>query len=305
MSSLAAARADGYYHPPDWDPSKESRNKYHNSHGALGDRARKLDQGILIIRFEMPFNVWCAGCSHLIGKGVRFNAEKKQVGAYHSTKIWSFSMRAPCCQQRIEVQTDPRAGEYVVVSGGRRKAEPAGGEGDGRVELDPQGRAAALADPLARLEHAGEDARVARDAHAELAELREGSAARSRDDYAANRALRRQMRGARREEQALDARRAELGLPEGVALARETAADRLRASAVAFGAGTEGWKHDRRRAMSGSIFSAAAVAAATGGKRSAAGGGGAAGAGAGVLHKKRRLDAAVKLRLTSPESRAV
>jgi Saf4/Yju2 protein len=34
----------------------------------LRDRARKLDQGILIIRFEMPFNVWCEGCNHLIGK---------------------------------------------------------------------------------------------------------------------------------------------------------------------------------------------------------------------------------------------
>jgi hypothetical protein len=25
---------------------------------ALGDRARKLDQGILIVRFELPFNIW-------------------------------------------------------------------------------------------------------------------------------------------------------------------------------------------------------------------------------------------------------
>ena len=25
----------------------------------LRERARKLDQGILVIRFEMPFNVWC------------------------------------------------------------------------------------------------------------------------------------------------------------------------------------------------------------------------------------------------------
>jgi hypothetical protein len=25
---------------------------------ALGDRARKLDQGILITRFELPFNIW-------------------------------------------------------------------------------------------------------------------------------------------------------------------------------------------------------------------------------------------------------
>ena len=87
----------------------------------LRERAKKLDQGILVIRFEMPFNVWCTGCGHLIGKGVRFNAEKQAIGAYHSTKIWSFSMTAPCCQQRIVVHTDPKAAEYLVVSGGRRK----------------------------------------------------------------------------------------------------------------------------------------------------------------------------------------
>lgn len=27
MSSLAAARADGYYNPPDWDPRKGGLNK--------------------------------------------------------------------------------------------------------------------------------------------------------------------------------------------------------------------------------------------------------------------------------------
>ena len=72
-------------------------------------------------RFEMPFNVWCDGCGHLIGKGVRFNAEKQEIGKYHSTKIWSFTMTAPCCQQRIEVQTDPKNAQYNVVSGGKQK----------------------------------------------------------------------------------------------------------------------------------------------------------------------------------------
>ena len=87
----------------------------------LRERAKKLDQGILVIRFEMPFNVWCNGCGHLIGKGVRFNAEKKQIGSYFSTKIWSFSMTAPCCSEHIEVQTDPKNHEYIVVAGAKRK----------------------------------------------------------------------------------------------------------------------------------------------------------------------------------------
>jgi coiled-coil domain-containing protein 130 len=101
-------------------PCLPAHLQFQGSHGALGDRARKLHEGILIIRFEMPFNVWCTGCNHLIGKGVRFNAEKKQIGMYHSTKVWSFSMKTPCCQNRIEIHTDPKNAEYVVVSGARR-----------------------------------------------------------------------------------------------------------------------------------------------------------------------------------------
>jgi len=82
-------------------------NKFHGQH-ALRERARKLDQGILIIRFEMPFNIWCGGCNSMIAKGVRFNAEKKQVGNYYSTKIWSFTMKSPCCKHEIVIQTDPK-----------------------------------------------------------------------------------------------------------------------------------------------------------------------------------------------------
>lgn len=54
-------------------------------------------------------------------QGVRFNAEKQQVGNYFSTKIWNFSMKAPCCGERIEVQTDPKNHEYVIIRGARRK----------------------------------------------------------------------------------------------------------------------------------------------------------------------------------------
>jgi len=123
MSSLAAARADGYYIPPDFDWRKhKSVNHYHGVH-ALRERAAKLDQGILVIRFEMPFNVWCGGCGKHIAKGVRFNAEKQQVGMYHSTKIWSFRFNTACCQSKMEIQTDPEHSDYRIVTGGMRKRE--------------------------------------------------------------------------------------------------------------------------------------------------------------------------------------
>jgi hypothetical protein len=49
MSSLAAARADNFYYPPEWTPDQGGLNKFRGTH-ALGKRASKLNQGILVIR---------------------------------------------------------------------------------------------------------------------------------------------------------------------------------------------------------------------------------------------------------------
>lgn len=269
--------------------------QYHGSHGALGDRARKLHQGILIIRFEMPFNVWCQGCGHLIGKGVRFNAEKKQIGMYHTTKIWSFVMRAPCCQQRIEVHTDPRNAEYVVVSGARRKLEGSGD--DDRVAVDPNAERRPM-DAIGKLEAAEEDARRGTEERYRITGLREESNVRYKDDAANNRLLRRRMREARREEASRDTRRKELGLPEEVCLVAETETDRLRAAAVSFGSGLEhqkAWKRARKNIAAGSIFSQTAQAAARKSSKKLTNH-----VGPPLQQKSRRLDVNVKLRLSNP-----
>jgi hypothetical protein len=36
--------------------------------------------------------------------GVRFNADKKCIGNYYTTKIWSFTMRAPCCATEVRLR---------------------------------------------------------------------------------------------------------------------------------------------------------------------------------------------------------
>lgn len=77
MSTLAAARADNFYYPKNWDPTKGSLNKFKKSH-PLGSRANKMKQGIITIRYEVPFHIRCTKCKNMIAKGVRFNAEKKQ-----------------------------------------------------------------------------------------------------------------------------------------------------------------------------------------------------------------------------------
>ena len=65
-------------------------------------------KGIAIIRFEMPYNVWCTSCSKMIGKGVRFNAEKNKAGKYYTTTLWSFKMKCHMCDGSIVIETDPK-----------------------------------------------------------------------------------------------------------------------------------------------------------------------------------------------------
>ncbi|EXJ69207.1 uncharacterized protein A1O5_07243 [Cladophialophora psammophila CBS 110553] len=113
----------GRYVPPDLEGVVSFNTASGKGH-ALGSRARKLKtEGILIVRFECPFAIWCTHCrpEQIIGQGVRFNAEKKRVGNYFSTPIWSFRFKHAACGGWLEVRTDPKNAEYVVVEGGRRR----------------------------------------------------------------------------------------------------------------------------------------------------------------------------------------
>ncbi|GFZ18463.1 coiled-coil protein [Actinidia rufa] len=193
LSSLAAARADNFYYPPEWTPKQGSLNKFHGQH-ALRERARKIDQGILIIRFEMPFNIWCGGCNSMIGKGVRFNAEKKQVGNYYSTKIWSFTMKSACCKHEIVIQTDPKNCEYVIISGAQKKTEDYDVEDAETLILPPDEERGKLADPFYRLEHQEQDLKKKKEAEPVLVRLQRVSDSRHSDDYSLNKALRAQLR---------------------------------------------------------------------------------------------------------------
>ena len=286
MSSLAAARADGYYYPPDWKPS--------DGKGGSGKKKRKRPAGDAsaapTIRFEMPFDVTCASCSRTIAKGVRFNAKKRAVGKYLGTTEWAFAMRTACCQNPLEIRTDPKHAEYVVAAGATRRAvapgaatrrgthaseQPSPLDLEGTAEVDLQSREAREAmrgDGMAALERAAEmrargesglgkaaddddvpramgretalwrplsqpsDREItaggsggskpppASDARS-LAYFREESDARWRDDYDANRILRRAMREDRAEIRSRDAERKALGLPEHVALLPPSPAD--------------------------------------------------------------------------------
>ncbi|TQD77996.1 hypothetical protein C1H46_036448 [Malus baccata] len=231
MSTLAAARADNFYYPPEWSPKKGSLNKFNGQH-ALRERARKLDQGILIIRFEMPYHIWCGGCNSMIAKGVRFNAEKKQVGNYYSTKIWSFTMKSPCCKQEIVIQTDPKNCKYVIISGATQKNEEFDVEDAETFELPADEERGKLADPFYRLEHQEEDLQKKKEAEPVLVRLQRISDDRHLDDYSLNKALRAKLRSQKKRVAEEEATSRKMGL--GIRLLPVEEEDAAAASRVKF-----------------------------------------------------------------------
>ncbi|KAI0198177.1 CWC16 protein [Astrocystis sublimbata] len=268
----------GRYVPPDLEGtiSGNALNKKH----ALGARASKLkSDGILTVRFEMPFGVWCSHCPKptIIGQGVRFNAEKKKVGAYHTTPIFSFRMRHTECGGLIEIRTDPANAEYVVHEGGTRRDTgddqddslvttrhllAAGGIGGlgigGAGEIQTAKEQATLrADAFARLEKTIEDRGVLIERSHRIAELEDASRTSWEDPYAQNRRLRAAFRVGRksREKDAKSTEDLRDRLSLGIDLLPATEEDARRAKLVDFGVADalEGRSTDREKDESGDL----------------------------------------------------
>ncbi|XP_054896872.1 probable splicing factor YJU2B [Poeciliopsis prolifica] len=182
------------YYPPDFDPAKHgSLNGYHKTH-ALRERARKLSQGILIIRFEMPYNIWCDGCKNHIGMGVRYNAEKKKVGNYYTTPIYRFRMKCHLCVNYIEMQTDPATCDYVIVSGARRKEERWDmAENEQILTTEREEKEKLETDAMYKLDHGGKDKEKLTKALPSLSEIQDYQAG-WKDDFQLNSSLRRKFR---------------------------------------------------------------------------------------------------------------
>ncbi len=228
----------GRYVPPELEGTT-SANKLAGKH-ALGSRARKLGQGILTVRFEMPFAIWCSTCPKpsIIGQGVRFNAEKKKVGNYHSTPIYSFRMKHVACGGWIEIRTDPKNTAYVVTEGAKKRdtGEDKVQEGEIRIRTDEE-REKLSNDAFAALEGKVEDKRQAITDKSRIEDLQRAKERDWDDPGEANRRLRKSFRSERKIRQRKE------GLTEGLKdrmslgmdLLEETEEDRRRAGFVDFG----------------------------------------------------------------------
>lgn len=235
----------GRYIPPSaLDAGLTNANVASGKGHALGSRARKINQGILTVRFEMPFAVWCTSCRPqptLIAQGVRFNAEKKKVGNYHSTPILSFRMKHGACGGWLEIRTDPKNAQYVVHEGGKRRDY--GGEDEDKNKgplgeiLTEEERERRRNDAFAAFEGKVEEKEKGKVEGQRVEELLEDRTRHWEDPYLANQRLRRTFRADRkirhRNEREKEAIRDRMGLD--IELLDATEADERAAKLVSFG----------------------------------------------------------------------
>ncbi|KAF8362824.1 hypothetical protein PRIPAC_89747 [Pristionchus pacificus] len=207
LEKMGERKGQNHYYPPDFDYKKHRNlNNYHGTH-ALRERAAKIKEGILIIRFEMPFNIWCLGCNNHVGMGVRYNAEKKKVGMFYTTPLYEFRMKCHLCDNYYVIRTDPKNFDYELVEGCRRQEkrfDPS--TVDGSAPIDRGEHLKLAADSMYKAENAEDDRQKGTKDDKKIDHL-EWLQERMRDDFAANSALRRSFRTEKKslnEQRALD-----------------------------------------------------------------------------------------------------
>ncbi|CAD5216185.1 unnamed protein product [Bursaphelenchus xylophilus] len=192
--TMGERKGQNFYYPPDFNYKKHKNlNHYHGTH-ALRERASKIKEGILVIRFEMPFNVWCLGCNNHVGMGVRYNAEKKKIGMYYTTPLYEFRMKCHLCDNYFVIRTDPKNFDYEMVEGLRRqdkRFDPSDVDNLGAVDRTFQQKLAG--DAMFKAEHQKDDKKKAEDNEHQIEKL-ERIKQRDRNAYDMNCELRRQFR---------------------------------------------------------------------------------------------------------------
>lgn len=256
---MAERKATNKYYPPEWDPSKGSINKFQGSH-PLRERARKLDQGILIIRFELPFNIWCNGCNNHVGMGVRYNAQKSKVGMYYTTPLYKFRMKCHLCDNHFEIQNDPKNLDYIILNGAKRQEgrwDPTENE---QIEVDKDVAKKIKLDPMFKLEHDTIDKNKA-EQNKNIIENLEQFQDRWKDDYSINRTLRSKFRTKKNELKTVASNDVKLlkksSLPINLRLLKETDEDRKVAKLMKLQSNTTPEQrklHKRKQIMNESIF---------------------------------------------------
>lgn len=250
----------GRYMPPaSLDPSLST--DHIGGFNKQNDARPRAPDGSIVVRFEMPFKIWCSGCSpeSVIDQGSRFNATKKNTGKLFTTPIYEFKMKHADCGKTITITTDPLNQTYKVVDGGRRQdwefksLEEGGGDVGEAVDLDNPTDGFAIQE-AARYNDRKNDPVVSDKRINELLKANE----KNDNPYALNASLRKQFRAGRwqrsRAQEEAEALGKKFALPfEVLAITQE---DRDRAGETVFGQ-TDAFEvsaAEERKANARSIF---------------------------------------------------
>jgi len=159
--------------------------------------------------------------------GVRYNAEKKKIGAYYSTPIFSFRCKCHLCDGWFEIQTDPKNTRYLVVSGARQKDEYWDPKENGGYAIhDTEKANAGPSDPLAALEKSADaQTHLTKVQIPRLESLQSVSEHYNSDPYTLSLKVRKRFRTEKKvekEKQAMDDQlKGRYGLPETLRLAED------------------------------------------------------------------------------------
>ncbi|CBY01588.1 hypothetical protein IAQ61_003406 [Plenodomus lingam] len=103
------------YYPPDFDPSKITRQRGPKNAGPK----------LMTVRLMAPFSMKCTHCGEFIYKGRKFNARKETTDEkYYAIAIFRFYIRCTRCSGEITFKTDPKNMDYECERGAKRNFEP-------------------------------------------------------------------------------------------------------------------------------------------------------------------------------------
>ena len=186
----------------------------------------------MIVRFEMPVNVWCDGCGAHIARGVRYNAEKKKCGTYFTSDVFEFQMNCHLCGQRFIIKTDPQNRDYEFVSGLHRKVETFDVKEIGTREFDDKEQALMRADAIRSLENKEEDSMKFEKAVPALDRLKDLEEKLHTNEDMLNQRVRSKLREIRKAEERREARAEAAGL--SIRLLPTSRSDIRKSHSVAF-----------------------------------------------------------------------
>ncbi|CRG94209.1 conserved protein, unknown function [Plasmodium gallinaceum] len=121
---MAERKVLNKYIPPDFDPDKliESKKLLKKIEKRKNKNKNKNKKKLLNIRMMYPFTLKCNKCNSFTYVGTKFNSrvEKLKDENYLNIPIWKFYGKCQDCKNEIIFKTDPKNGDYLLISGGVR-----------------------------------------------------------------------------------------------------------------------------------------------------------------------------------------